>query len=192
VRAPSREFNVKRIVTCFAAVFLVTLPHIIRADQIIPLTIEQLTDHSHLIIQGSVLSKTCQRDPAGRIYTKVELEVSEVWKGAWTNRIFTLVHSGGILGNRKATVSNQVEFEIGEEVVAFLVVNQRGEGVSLGLAQGKFHVWQDTAVRLKFVCNPFHGNPAAVANREVLQRQAASGGSLTLAELRNRVREGSR
>jgi len=182
----------KRIVTCFAVLFLVTLPRLIRADHLVPLTIEQLTDHSRLIVQGAVLSKSCQRDPAGRIYTRVELEVSEVWKGAWTNRIFTLVHSGGILGDRKATVSNQVEFEIGEEVVAFLVVNQRGEGVSLGLAQGKFHVWEDTATRLKFVCNPFHGHPAAAANPEVLQRSAASGGSLTLAELRNRVREGSR
>jgi hypothetical protein len=182
----------KRIVTCFSVMFLVTLPRLVRADDLVPLTIEQLTSHSQLIIQGAVLSKTCQRDPAGRIYTKVELEVSEVWKGAWTNRMFTLVHSGGILGNRKATVSNQVEFEIGEEVVAFVVVNQRGEGVSLGLAQGKFHVWQDAVTQLKFVCNPFHGHPKAVANREVLQRPAAGGGSITLAELRNRVREGSR
>ena len=182
----------KRIITCFALMFLVTPPRVIRADQLAPLTIQQLTDHSQLIIRGAVLSKSCQRDAAGRIYTKVELEVSDVWKGALSNRIFTVVHGGGILGDRKATVSNQVEFEIGEEVIAFLVVNQRGEGVSLGLAQGKFHVWQDTATQLKFVCNPFHGNPAVAAKREVLQRPAASGGSLTLAELRPRVLGGSR
>jgi hypothetical protein len=181
----------KRIVTCFAVLFLMTLPRIIPADQLLPLTIQQLTDHSQLIIQGAVLSKSCQRDPAGRIYTKVELEVSDVWKGALTNRIFTIVHGGGILGDRKATVSNQVEFEIGEEVIAFLVVNQRGEGVSLGLAQGKFHVWQESATQLKFVCNPFHGNPAAVANGRVVQRVASSG-FLTLAELKDRVRGGGR
>ena len=182
----------KRIITCFAVIFVVTLPRLIQADHLVPLTIEQLTDHSQLIIQGVVLSKSCQRDPAGRIYTKVELEVSDVWKGALTNRIFTAVHSGGILGDRKATVSNQVEFEIGEEVVAFLAVNQRGEGVSLGLSQGKFQVWQDSTTQLKFVCNPFHGNPATTANREFLQRPTASRGSLTLVELRNRVREGRR
>src|SRR5438045_2794414 len=110
----------KRIVTGFALLWLLMLPRLIRADHLVPLTIEQLTDHSQLIIQGAVLSKSCQRDPAGRIYTKVELEVNEVWKGTCANRIFTLVHSGGILGDRKATVSNQVEFGIGEEVVAFL------------------------------------------------------------------------
>ena len=182
----------KKIAACFAVILLVTTPRIIRADQLVPLTIEQLTEHSQLVIQAVVLSKSCQRDPAGRIFTKVELEVNEVWKGAWNNRRFILVHSGGILGDRKATVSNQVEFEIGEEVVAFLVVNQRGEGVSLGLAQGKFHVWQDTASDLKFVYNPFHGHPAAASHREVSQRPPATGGSITLAELRNRVREGTR
>ncbi|MEO8427162.1 MAG: hypothetical protein ABI651_08630 [Verrucomicrobiota bacterium] len=182
----------KTIVTCFAVMFLMTLPRIIRADQLVPLTIEQLTEHSQLIIHGAVLSRSCQRDLAGRIYTKVELEVSDVWKGALTNRVFTVVHGGGILGDRKATVSNQVEFEIGEEIVAFLVVNWRGESLSLGLAQGKFHVWQDTATQQKFACNPFHGNPAAVANREVLHRPAGSGGSLTLAELKHRVSGGNR
>ena len=174
----------KRIVTSFAVLFLVTLRRIIQADQLVPLTIQQLTDHSQLIIQGAVLSKSCQRDPAGRIYTKVELEVRDVWKGALTNRIFTVVHSGGILGVRKATVSNQVEFDIGEEIVAFLVVNQRGEGVSLGLAQGKFHVWQESATQ--FVCNPFHGSPASVAKGRAVQRVASSG-FLTLAELKDRV-----
>jgi len=181
----------KRIVTFFAVLFLVTLPRIIQADQLVPLTIRQLTDHSQLIIQGAVLNKSCQRDPAGRIYTKVELEVRDVWKGALTNRIFTVVHSGGILGDRKATVSNQVEFDIGEELVAFLVVNQRGEGVSLGLAQGKFHVWQESATQQKFVCNPFHGNPASVANVRAVQ-WVASSGFLTLAELKDRVRGDSR
>ena len=48
------------------------------------------------------------------------------------NKLFTIVHGGGILGDRRVIVSDQVTFQPGEEVVAFLVLNQRGEGVTLG------------------------------------------------------------
>ncbi len=82
-----------------------------------PLSIEQLTENSTLVVQGRVLSKSCQRDPAGRIYTRVSLQVAEVWKGSLPQNPFHIVHGGGILGDRKATVSGQVEFGIGEEVV---------------------------------------------------------------------------
>src|SRR5207247_454414 len=100
----------------------------LRAVQMEPLSIERLVQGSTLVRRGAVLSKSCQRDPEGRIYTKVELQVTEVWKGALATNRFTLVHGGGILGDRKATVSGQVEYGIGEEIVAFLVLNQRGEG----------------------------------------------------------------
>ena len=155
----------------------------LRAIQFTPLSIEQLAQQSALIVQGTVLSKSCQRDSAGRIFTKVELGIAEVWKGSLATNRFTVVHGGGILGDRKATVSGQVEYGIGEEVVAFLVFNPRGEAVTLGLAQGKFHVWKDGKTGEKFARNIFHGGGGEFDARGAAAR-------LTVAELKRRALQG--
>ena len=122
-----------------------------------PLPVEELGHRAEVILHGVVLNKSCQHSPEGRIYTRVELQVTEVWKGSLTNATFTIVHSGGTVGNLRAQVSGQVKYSAGEEVVAFLLVSSRGEGVTLGLAQGKFHVWRDKVTGEKFAHNPFHG-----------------------------------
>ena len=127
------------------------------ATQMTPLPVEELGQRADLILHGTVLNQTCQRSPEGRIYTRVELQVREVWKGALTNATFTIVHSGGTVGNLRTEVSGQVRYAVGEEVVAFLALNSRGEGVTLGLAQGKFRVWQDKQTGEKFAHNLFHG-----------------------------------
>jgi hypothetical protein len=151
------------------------------AVQMDPLSIEELAQQSTLVLHGTVLSKTCLRDPAGRIYTKVELDVAEVWKGTLSTNRFTIVHGGGILGEERAVVSGQVEYDVGEEVVTFLVLNQRGEGVTRGLTQGKFHVGKDPNERL--VHNPFHGRPETAAKASL----ASDKQRLTLSELKRRV-----
>src|SRR3989442_2465869 len=162
----------------------------LRAIQFTPLSIEHLTGESALVVRATVLSKSCQRDPAGRIFTKVELEVAEVWKGSIATNRFTVVHGGGILGDRKATVSGQVEYGIGEEVVAFLVFNQRGEGVTLGLAQGKFHIGREAGTGERLVHNLFHGGTISrsqpISGNPILSERQR----LTLAELKRRVRRG--
>ena len=160
----------------------------LRAIQFTPLSIEQLTRESALVVQATVLSKSCQRDPAGRIFTKVELEVTEIWKGSLPTNRFTVVHGGGILGDRKATVSGQVEYGISEEVVAFLVFNQRGEGVTLGLAQGKFHVGKEAGTGERLVHNLFHGESGSRGQGVSAPDRLPTQRRLTLAELKRRVR----
>ena len=136
------------------------------------------------------MRQSCQRDPEGRIYTKIELNVAEVWKGILTNQMFTIVHGGGVIGGRRSSASHQVEFATGEEVVAFLTLNRRGEGVCLGMSQGKFHVWLDASTKQKRVCNPFHGTSENAA-AELATQSSKPIDSLSLAELRQRVRGGS-
>src|ERR1051326_5757721 len=128
------------------------------------MSIDQLARESALVARARVLSKSCRRDAEGRIFTRVELQVVEAWKGLSTNRV-TVVHGGGTLGDRKATVSGQVEYGIGEEVVAFLVFNARGEAVTLGLAQGKFHVRTDPVTGERYAANAFHGAPEPDASK---------------------------
>jgi hypothetical protein len=160
----------------------------LRAIQFTPISIDQLAQESALVVQGTVLSKSCLRDSAGRIFTKVELVVADIWKGFLPTNRFTVVHGGGILGDRKATVSGQVEYGIGEEVVAFLVFNQRGEGVTLGLAQGKFHIRQATGTGERLVHNLFHGEPDSRSQGVSAADRLPTQGRLTLAELKRRVR----
>jgi hypothetical protein len=160
-----------------------------------PLPIESLATEADLVLQGTVLSKSCQRDPAGRIYTRIELQVAEVWKGSIPGSPFIIVHGGGVLGEEQRIVSGQVQYEVGEEVVAFLVRNSRGEGVTLGLMQGKFHVWKDAATGSKYVVSPFHGFPKNALQAMKLKSPAQPGpssGPLGLAELKKRVREAQR
>ena len=161
------------------------------AGMLMPLSLERLTIEAQLVLHGTVLSQSCQRDPEGRIYTKIELEVAEVWKGTLTNRTFIIVHGGGVIGDRRSSVSHQVEFATSEEVVAFLTVNRRGEGVCLGLSQGKFHVWQDAVSKQKRARNPFHGTSEQAAAGIATQASNRIA-SLSLAELEQRVRGGSR
>ncbi|MEW6158649.1 MAG: hypothetical protein AB1813_14550 [Verrucomicrobiota bacterium] len=129
----------------------------LRAIIISPLSVEELTDQAEWIVQGMVRAKTCQADASGRIYTRVELELTEVWKGKLSAKTLEIVQGGGTLGERRSVVPFQAEYAVGEEVVAFLVRNTRGEAVTLGLAQGKFGVWTERGE--KMAANALNGRP---------------------------------
>jgi len=151
-----------------------------------PLAVEELARQADLVLHGVVKAQTCVRDAQGRIVTRVQIEVSDAWKGTLTTNAFTIVHGGGQVDNTRSEVSGQVEYSVGEEVVAFLVLNQRGEGVTIGLAQGKFHVWKDKATGEKFTHNLFHGETEKTAAHE-----ARKGGRLALKELAGKVKGGN-
>jgi hypothetical protein len=158
----------------------------------VPLKIEAMADRAKLIVQGRVVSRICQRDAAGRIFTKIELQVSEVWKGTFSDQLLQVVHGGGSLGEERLMVSGQVEYRPGEEVVGFFVINDRGEGVTIGLAQGKFHVWQDHATGEKLAANPFYGQPAGSQVKTAAQKQSSAEERLTLTRLKQRVQGANR
>lgn len=128
-----------------------------------PLSIAEMTRKSHLVLHAVVTAKTVQRDADGRIFTEVELRIQDRWKGQTPGENFSIVQSGGVLGDQIASVSGQPEYEIGEEIIAFLVLNQKGKGVTLGLAQGKFRVTQEPVGKTKFVHSVFHGQPPGLA-----------------------------
>jgi hypothetical protein len=156
------------------------------AVQMNPLAIEEMAAQSDLVLHATVTSKVCERTPEGRIITRVTLNVLESWKGGVTTNMFTLVHGGGTIGNIRTEVSGQVDYEVGEEVVAFLVRNPRGQGVTLGLAQGKFHVWKDKATGEKFAHNLFHG---ATERQAQTDKRTAK---LALKELARAVKGGAK
>ena len=153
-----------------------------------PLAIDELARKADLIVQGTVLEQACLRDDAGRIYTRVNVRVAEVWKGALPTNAspggLTVVQGGGTIGDVREEVSGDVQYEVGEEFVAFLVFNARGEPVTIGLAQGKFHVWRDPQTGEKFAHNLFHGQPDPAAGH---RPDAAT--PLPVSELKRQVRQ---
>jgi len=151
-----------------------------------PLPIETLATNAEVIVHGTVVSKTVQRDPEGRIYTRVQLAITEVWKGKVNPATFSIVYSGGRVGNEETRVSIPVNYDIGEEVVAMLRLNHRREGVTLAAVQGKFVVSQETPGGRKLVSNVFHG-------RENLNAPASATGSslrISLEDLKRMANEG--
>ena len=154
----------KNIFACFAFILALAGELISNAAVLRPMPLEELSSKAEVVVHGRVTSMTCQRDASGQIYTSVTLAVEEVWKGKIDTNTFHIVHSGGILGDQIDTCSAQVEFKIGEEIVAMLVLNQRGEGVTLGLLQGKFEIATDAKTGEKLVHNLFHGRYEAELN----------------------------
>jgi len=166
-----------------AAVFLLACAA--QATRMVPLSIEQLTAKADLVLHGTVTSKTVQRDATGRIFTKIQLQVADAWKGKPKANPFVIVQGGGVLGEEIAAVDGREEFSIGEEVVLFLVLNQRGEGVVIGLVQGKFKVATD-ATGGKLAYNVFHGlSPEQQRSNEKRKAQR-----LTVTQLKQRVQGG--
>ena len=152
----------------------------------VPFTIETLAERAQLVVHGIVSSTTCQRDDAGRIYTQVELQISEVWKGRVSSAQLQVVHGGGVLGEQRSVVSGQVDYQPGEEVVGFFLLNDRGQAVTLGLAQGKFHIWQNDRTGEKLARNPFYGQAEERRNKSPSGEDPATD-RLSLLQLKQRV-----
>lgn len=128
------------------------------AHQMVPMDLDTLTRQSDWIVHGRVEAMECRKDPERGIHTLITLIPEDILKGDLKpGEPVILVQAGGVLGDQQVRVPLQAEFQLGEEIVAFLVCNPRGEGVTIGLAQGKFEVFQVEGGAQKLVCNPFYG-----------------------------------
>ena len=156
-----RRFFLKgALLLCLAGSGMLPPATTLRAGTLLPLSVQDLASSSELIVNGRVTSKACLRDEEGRIYTRIEVAVDDVWKGTWAKeKPLVIVHGGGSLEGRHSVVSNQVSYHEGEEMVAFLRFNNRGEAVTIALRQGKFDVSVDKANGQRYVQNVFHGGP---------------------------------
>lgn len=151
----------------------------------LPVPVADLARRADAVVHGRVASFEASRDAEGRVFTRVELEAAEVWKGAATNR-FSLVLGSGVLGERWVKVVGEPEFRLGEEVVVFTVRNPHGDAVTLDLAQGKFSV-RETKDGRKLTSNGALGGTENAAGYRLPTLMP-----LPLAELKRRVGEAGR
>ena len=158
----------------------------------VPLSIETLAAKADAVVHGKVVRMTCQRDDAGRIFTKVHLQIIEQMKGRSRGGTLVIVQGGGVLGRRIARSPLQPKYRVGAEVVVFVMFNSRGEAVTLGLNQGKFDVANQPKSGLATVRNPFHGLAKRDDPRAVVKRALGQAKPLTLAGLKRRVRRAAK
>lgn len=145
----------KRLICLFVCLSCWLHPAV--AGPLLPLSVQDLTEAADVVLQGKVLSRKVARDDDGRVFTSIQFQVQDVWKGEVAGDTFEVVHGGGILGLRKVEVLFQVEFALGEEAVVFCRINSKGQGVTIGMVQGKFDVLKSDYDSKLYVRNVFHG-----------------------------------
>jgi len=134
-------------VTLLAA-SLVTLigPPAARASLVQALDVGELARRAdHITVADVIYVRSAWDDEHHKIYTTVELQVVESWKGndAPASRI-TIVQPGGTVGDITMVVFGLSRFVPGERALLFLRGSPSQAGV-VGLTQGKRPMRRDTA-----------------------------------------------
>lgn len=158
------------------------------ATRFVMLTPEDLARGADLVVHGRVTALETTRDTAGRIHTRVELRVDDVWKGRVASGGIKVLCGGGTLGETEVRAVGQAEYAVGDEVVAYLVRSGDGTWVTLGLAQGRFQVTREEATGRRWVRNLFWGAaPAGGGTARLASWPPAR--AFSLDELKRRTRE---
>jgi hypothetical protein len=138
-----------------------------------PLSFDQLTDVSELVVSGTVTRSWAAWDSEHKyIWTHYELMVGSAHKGAATGRV-EFAEPGGTVTGAVMNIAGSVTYVAGDRVAVFLERMPNGYLRTTGWEQGKFNV--DAAGRLHPAS--MHGgesvvsagsNPAAVATVRAL------------------------
>lgn len=112
------------------------------ATSLVPLTIEQMTDASDLVIRGMVTEVWAFEDDKGRIWTRAQIEVTKVLKGDPATQTVIVDQLGGVWNDSMMLVSDAARFSVGEDAYFFLENLKSGHTVTVGMYQGKFTVQQ--------------------------------------------------
>ncbi len=104
-----------------------------------PVSLDQLTAASELIVHGQVTGIESRRD-ADHIFTTIELEVADRLKGDAAPGPVTIEFYGGIHNGIATLVVGSPSMAVGEEVVMFLKQKRTGVHHVLNLSEGKFQV----------------------------------------------------
>ena len=125
------------------AVLLSGLGSQARADTLTELSVEQMTDASDLIVRGTVTQVFPEMDERGNVWTRAQVEISEVLKGESETRAVMVDQVGGVYGNKYSVVRLASRFSVGEEAIFFLEHLRSGRTSVVGWYQGKFTVRVD-------------------------------------------------
>ncbi len=129
--------NPARIAGLLIILALLTVPRP-AAAAVVPMSLEELTLQSTLILYGTVTAVESKLDPAEGIITLVHITVAGQIKGEAPGEQVTLWLPGGEVGGLGLFVADVPRFVVGERVLLFLEPAKGGDFRVTGWNQGKF------------------------------------------------------
>jgi hypothetical protein len=128
-----------RIARPSAAILALALivPAAARASLALAMNLGEMTSRADRVIVGEVLSVKSAWDAGHkRIFTNIEVQVAETWKGATTpDGKVVIQQPGGRVGDIESRVHGLAEFHAGDRAVLFLRGTEQASAV-VGLGQG--------------------------------------------------------
>jgi len=118
------------------AAFATTLRRLVLAD---------IVERSREIVVGTVRSTRCVAESGGRnlIFTDVEFEQLEPWKGTFPASTRTYRFAGGTLNGRTVVVPGVPRFAVGARYVLFADAAGDGLCATVGWGQGRYELRRD-------------------------------------------------
>ncbi len=111
------------------------------ATVLVPLTVDQMTDASDLVVRGTITEVWSEKDDRGYIWTHAQVEIAQTWKGETLSHV-VISQPGGYLGSEFSIVRSVARFSVGEETVLFLETTA-DLLQPVGMFQGKYTVRMD-------------------------------------------------
>ena len=125
---------------CLILLLLAALPAALSATTVIPMDVEQLTQHSTHIVEARALESVSQWNAEHTlIFTYTKFQTLRTLKGELPN-IFMVRQLGGTVGDTTQKVAGIRHWRVGDESVLFLQPGSLPDGalVVTGLMQGNY------------------------------------------------------
>lgn len=111
------------------------------------LTTNQLVDASESIVRGNVVEVWTELDEKGSVWTRAQVEVSEVLKGDPDLQVVIVDQRGGTYGGLTVDMGGAARFSVGEDALLFLETLSNGHTVPVGMVQGKYTIQMEPHLR---------------------------------------------
>lgn len=133
------------LATLFSAALPLLVADTAHATQMVPASIEEMTQSAHAVVFGRVVAHSTRLED-GSVRTRAELDIDEVWAGEVPDTI-AIEAPGGRYGDIATQVAGADVWTPGEVVVAFLIELAPGVYRSLALSMSRFTVEAGMAQR---------------------------------------------
>jgi hypothetical protein len=157
-----------------------------RASLLRAMSLGELTSAADRIVVGTVLSVNAAWDSEHRrIFSTIEIDVDESWKGPADAHRVILVQPGGSVGDIEMTVQGMPNFSTRERALLFLQGRDRLQVVGMG--QGKRSLVWDNAGK-QWLAQPPENDDVVEVGLDARLRPARRGHEIPVSDLREQVR----
>lgn len=133
------------------------------------LTTKDLTDRAEVVAVGKVTGIRSEwNQDRTRIYTKVTISVDQYVKGEQSEKILTVTHLGGEVGEVGELYTGTPKFQTDEEVLIFIEKDRKNNLRITGGAQGKLRIIEDEKTGKKIL----RGVPLRLEDEEKLDKRS--------------------